>query len=82
MTSLAVSGARGGCRDRDEIAEDALARERWAGTDIGLELSDGTGPLVKNYVFNLVPDTTLRSLRVKGFQPASFKPDVLTRWRR
>src|SRR4051794_19905513 len=27
---------------------------------------DFFGPLVKNYVFNLVPDTTLRSLRVNG----------------
>ena len=27
---------------------------------------DFFGPIVKNYVFNLVPDTTLRSLRVNG----------------
>ena len=40
--------------------------------------TDFFGPLVKNYVFNLVPDTTLRSLRVNGTQLASFKPEVLT----
>jgi alpha-glucuronidase len=39
---------------------------------------DFFGPLVKNYVFNLVPDTTLRSLRVNGAPLASFKPAVLT----
>ena len=36
------------------------------------------GPIVKNYVFNFVPDTTLRSLRVNGKPLASFKPGVLT----
>jgi alpha-glucuronidase len=39
---------------------------------------DFFGPLVKNYVFNFVNDTTLRTLRVNGTQPASFKPDVLS----
>ncbi|EHR61132.1 alpha-glucuronidase family glycosyl hydrolase [Saccharomonospora cyanea] len=34
------------------------------------------GPLVKNYVLELVPDTTLASLSVNGAQPASFDPDV------
>ena len=38
---------------------------------------DFFGPLVKNYVFNLVPDTTLSRLRVNG-KPLSLKPDVLT----
>lgn len=38
---------------------------------------DFFGPLVKNYVFNLVPDTTLSSLSVDGTQLASFQPDVL-----
>jgi len=33
------------------------------------------GPLVKNYVFEMVPDTTLRSLAVGGAQLASFEPD-------
>ncbi|MBM7494528.1 alpha-glucuronidase [Micromonospora luteifusca] len=35
------------------------------------------GPLVKNYVFNLVPDTTLTALRVDGKRLASFSPTVL-----
>ncbi|MEU7587360.1 alpha-glucuronidase family glycosyl hydrolase [Micromonospora sp. NPDC049230] len=35
------------------------------------------GPLVKNYVFNLVPDTTLTSLRVDGKPLTSFAPAVL-----
>ncbi|WP_327031580.1 alpha-glucuronidase family glycosyl hydrolase [Micromonospora ureilytica] len=35
------------------------------------------GPLVKNYVFNLVPDTTLTTLRVGGKRLASFAPTVL-----
>ncbi|MEU7799058.1 alpha-glucuronidase family glycosyl hydrolase [Micromonospora arborensis] len=35
------------------------------------------GPLVKNYVFNLVPDTTLTSLSVNGEPLASFAPTVL-----
>ncbi|MGC4747357.1 alpha-glucuronidase family glycosyl hydrolase [Micromonospora sp. DT201] len=35
------------------------------------------GPLVKNYVFNLVPDTTLTSLSVDGKPLASFSPTVL-----
>ncbi|MEU4473594.1 alpha-glucuronidase family glycosyl hydrolase [Micromonospora sp. NPDC023888] len=35
------------------------------------------GPLVKNYVFNLVPDTTLTSLRVDGAPLTSFTPTVL-----
>ncbi|MEU7948107.1 alpha-glucuronidase family glycosyl hydrolase [Micromonospora taraxaci] len=35
------------------------------------------GPLVKNYVFNLVPDTTLASLRVDDRPLASFSPTVL-----
>ncbi|MBM0201736.1 DUF1349 domain-containing protein [Micromonospora sp. STR1s_5] len=35
------------------------------------------GPLVKNYVFNLVPDTTLTALRVDGKRLASFAPTVL-----
>ncbi len=38
---------------------------------------DFFGPIVKNYVFNLVPDTTLRSLRVNG-RPLSLKPGVLS----
>ncbi|MBM0231325.1 DUF1349 domain-containing protein [Micromonospora sp. STR1_7] len=35
------------------------------------------GPLVKNYVFDLVSDTTLRSLAVNGKRLASFSPKVL-----
>jgi len=35
------------------------------------------GPIVKNYVFKMVPDTTLKSLSVNGRKLASFKPDVL-----
>ncbi|MFF0151722.1 alpha-glucuronidase family glycosyl hydrolase [Micromonospora sp. NPDC005203] len=35
------------------------------------------GPLVKNYVFNLVPDTTLTSLRVGGEPLTSFAPTTL-----
>lgn len=35
------------------------------------------GPIVKNYIFNMVPDTTLKSLIVDGTELASFKPDVL-----
>jgi alpha-glucuronidase len=38
---------------------------------------DFFGPLVKNYVFNLVPDTTLSALRVNG-RDLSLKRDVLT----
>ncbi len=34
--------------------------------------------IVKNYVFNMVADTTLRSLRVNSKHLPSFKPDVLT----
>ena len=33
------------------------------------------GPIVKNYVFDMVPDTTLQSLAVGGRQLASFEPD-------
>ena len=39
---------------------------------------DFFGPLVKNYVFNFVNDTTLKSLSVNGAELASFKPDVLS----
>jgi alpha-glucuronidase len=39
--------------------------------------NDFFGPIVKNYVFNMVPDTTLESLRVNGTELASFTPDVL-----
>jgi alpha-glucuronidase len=39
---------------------------------------DFFGPLVKNYVFELVPDTTLRSLKVGGRELPSFEPDVHT----
>src|SRR4051794_29762270 len=38
---------------------------------------DFFGPLVKNYVFNLVPDTTLASLRVNG-KALALKPGVLS----
>jgi alpha-glucuronidase len=38
---------------------------------------DFFGPLVKNYVFRFVPDSTLKSLTVNGRDLASFKPDVL-----
>jgi alpha-glucuronidase len=38
---------------------------------------DFFGPIVKNYVFHLVPDTTLRSLKVNGTEPASFRPELL-----
>jgi len=33
------------------------------------------GPIVKNYVFDIVPDTTLQRLAVDGAQLASFEPD-------
>ena len=36
---------------------------------------DFFGPIVKNYVFNMVRDTTLKTLRVNGTEPASFRPD-------
>lgn len=39
---------------------------------------DFFGPLVKNYVFNFVNDTTLKSVTVNGNALPSFKPDVLT----
>ena len=35
------------------------------------------GPLVKNYVFDMVPDTRLESLSVNGAELASFSPEVL-----
>lgn len=35
------------------------------------------GPIVKNYVFDLVPDTTLKTLRVNGAEPESFDPRTL-----
>jgi alpha-glucuronidase len=38
---------------------------------------DFFGPIVKNYVFNMVRDTTLRRLTVNGTDLASFEPDVL-----
>jgi alpha-glucuronidase len=38
---------------------------------------DFFGPLVKNYVFELVRDTTLKTLKVNGRELASFEPDVL-----
>jgi alpha-glucuronidase len=39
--------------------------------------TDFFGPIVKNYVFNLAPDTTLRSLRVNG-RELTLKPGVST----
>ncbi|MFU8853614.1 alpha-glucuronidase family glycosyl hydrolase [Micromonospora sp. SL1-18] len=39
---------------------------------------DFFGPIVKTYVFNMVNDTTLKSLKVNGKDLASFKPDVLS----
>ena len=39
---------------------------------------DFFGPLVKNYVFNLVPDTTLASPDASTAASASFKPGVLS----
>jgi alpha-glucuronidase len=38
---------------------------------------DFFGPLVKNYVFNLVRDTTLRRLTVNGRELSSFRPSIL-----
>jgi alpha-glucuronidase len=38
---------------------------------------DFFGPIVKNYVFDMVPDTTLKRLTVNGTELASLKPDVL-----
>ena len=38
---------------------------------------DFFGPLVKNYVFDIVEDTRLESLTVNGGELASFSPDVL-----
>ncbi|MEV4314918.1 alpha-glucuronidase family glycosyl hydrolase [Actinocrispum sp. NPDC049592] len=35
------------------------------------------GPIVKDYVFTMVPDTTLKSLKVNGRQLASFAPNIL-----
>jgi alpha-glucuronidase len=37
---------------------------------------DFFGPLVKNYVFDMVRDTTLASLKVDGRELESFRPDV------
>jgi alpha-glucuronidase len=39
---------------------------------------DFFGPIVKHYVFNMVRDTTLQSLKVNGRELASFRPDVLS----
>jgi alpha-glucuronidase len=39
---------------------------------------DFFGPIVKNYVFNMVRDTTLRTLEVNGTALASFRPDDLS----
>ena len=39
---------------------------------------DFFGPIVKNYVFNMVRDTTLKTLKVNGTELASFQPDVLS----
>jgi alpha-glucuronidase len=39
--------------------------------------NDFFGPVVKNYVFTMVRDTTLASLTVNGKALASFRPDVL-----
>ncbi|MFD0782744.1 alpha-glucuronidase family glycosyl hydrolase [Micromonospora azadirachtae] len=39
---------------------------------------DFFGPIVKNYVFDFVPDTTLKNLKVNGEDLASFRPDVLS----
>jgi alpha-glucuronidase len=39
---------------------------------------DFFGPIVKNYVLNLVPDTTLATLKVNNMSWPSFKPDVLS----
>jgi alpha-glucuronidase len=38
---------------------------------------DFFGPIVKNYVFEMVPNTTLRSLKVNGQDLETFEPDVL-----
>jgi alpha-glucuronidase len=38
---------------------------------------DFFGPIVKNYVFDFVPDTRLESLQVNGADLASFRPEVL-----
>jgi alpha-glucuronidase len=40
--------------------------------------NDFFGPLVKDYVFTMVRDTTLASLTVDGTALKSFRPDVLT----
>jgi alpha-glucuronidase len=37
---------------------------------------DFFGPIVKSYVFDMVRDTTLQSLKVNGTELASFEPDV------
>ena len=39
--------------------------------------NDFFGPIVKNYVFDMVRDTTLQRLKVNGRDLASFEPDVL-----
>jgi alpha-glucuronidase len=39
--------------------------------------NDFFGPIVKNYVFSMVRDTTLKNLTVDGEALASFRPDVL-----
>ena len=39
---------------------------------------DFFGPIVKNYVFKMVRDTTLKTLKVNGRKLASFRPDDLS----
>jgi len=39
---------------------------------------DFFGPIVKNYVFDMVRDTTLKTLKVNGSELASFRPEDLS----
>jgi alpha-glucuronidase len=67
-----------GLRTFDPAAKAELVSQTDEQAVVKVSKTDFFGPLVKNYVFNLVPDTTLTSLRVNRTPLKAFKPDVLS----
>src|SRR3954453_12580437 len=53
-------------RPLDPAARAVIVSQSAGQAVVKVTKDDFFGPLVKNYIFNLVPDTTLRSLRVNG----------------
>jgi len=76
-SSYTVPGPITAVRALDPEARAELVSQTDTQAVVKVSKTDFFGPLVKNYVFDIVPDTSLRSLRVNR-QALSLQPGVLT----